>query len=56
MQWSEIGWMVFVVILAFIILYQQREIRKLRAILSGRRNSSPDENDKPENAADKSSD
>lgn len=47
MEYSEIGWMVFVVILTFIILYQQRQIRKLRVLLSGR-NSSPDKNSEPD--------
>jgi hypothetical protein len=55
MEWSEIVWMVFVVILSFIILYQQRKIRKLRAILSGC-NSRPDKNSKLDNTSNNSSD
>jgi len=56
MDWSDIIWMVFVVVLTFIILYQQREIRKLRSASSSRCNGSPDKNSKPDNTTNKPSD
>ncbi len=56
MQGSEIGWMIFVVILSFIILYQQRKIRKLKAILSSRLSSGSDKDNKPNDAANQSGD
>ena len=55
MGWTDIVWMAFVLWLTIVIIYQQRKIRRLRAILSSRCNSSPDKDSEPDNTTDKSS-